>query len=166
MRALHASDAWIGIINTVQNAVLLGAYILWATLTHRRGAVLVLRTCAFGLGFYPVLTGLTHSVPPLVFYAGLAGIFNAGIDLVLFDILLATCPARHTASYVALYQMITYVATFVAPILGTFLAARLGYTPALFATGGLRFAGAALFVLFGVGAAAVAPARPVERAAR
>jgi hypothetical protein len=161
VRELNASDSWIGIINTVQNAVLLGAYFLWSALSRRRGAVLVLRLCAFGLGLYPILTGLTHSVPPLVIYAGLAGIFNAGIDLVLFDILLATCPKRHTASYIAVYQMTTYVAAFAAPLLGTFLAGALGYGPALFAGGGLRFVGAALFVLLGVGVVA-APARPAE----
>jgi MFS family permease len=171
VRELNASDSWIGIINTVQNAVLLGAYFMWSALSRRRGAVLVLRLCAFGLGLYPILTGLTHSVPPLVLYAGLAGIFNAGIDLVLFDILLATCPKRHAASYIAVYQMTTYVAAFVAPLLGTFLADTLGYGPALFASGGLRFVGATLFVLLGVGVVAAsprlaeqpAPAKPSEK---
>jgi MFS family permease len=163
VRELNASDSWIGVINTVQNAVLLGAYFMWSELSRRRGGVLVLRLCAFGLGFYPILTGMTHSVPPLVLYAGLAGIFNAGIDLVLFDILLATCPKRHAASYIAVYQMTTYVAAFAAPLLGTFLADALGYSPALFASGGLRFVGAALFVVLGVGVVA-APTRPAERA--
>jgi MFS family permease len=103
-------------------------------------------------------------VPPLVIYAGLAGIFSAGIDLVLFDILLVTCPKRHAASYIAVYQMTTYVATFIAPLLGTFLADTLGYGPALFASGGLRFLGAILFVLLGVGMAA-SPPRVAEQSA-
>ena len=163
VRELQTSDAWIGTINTVQNAVLLGAYFLWSSMSRRRGTVLVLRLCAFGLGFYPLLTGLSTSVPPLVLFAALAGIFNAGIDLVLFDILLATCPQRHTASYVAVYQMTTYVATFIAPIAGTALAAAFGYEPALFVASGLRFLGAALFVLFGVGVVAAAPNRPISR---
>lgn len=157
---IHASDFWIGIINTVNSGVLLVAYFLWATVSQRRGSVLVLRVCSFGLVFYPLLTGLTGSVPPLVIYAGLAGIFSAGIDLVLFDILLATCPPRHTPSYIAAYQLTVYVATFMAPILGTMMAEALGYAPALFTAAGLRFAGAALFVLLGVGAVAAATPRP------
>jgi MFS family permease len=87
----------------------------------------------------------------------------AGIDLVLFDILLATCPQRHIASYVAVYQLTTYVATFVAPILGTFLAGSLGYAPALFAGSGLRFLGAVLFVLLGVGVPAAMANQLAER---
>lgn len=166
VRELQASDAWIGLINTVQNAVLLGAYFLWSELSRRRGTKLVLRICAFGLVLYPLLTGMTRSVPLLVPYAGLAGIFMAGIDLVLFDILLTTCPQRHSASYIAFYQMTTYVATFAAPILGTFLAEALGYAPALFVSAGLRFAGALLFVLLGIGATVTAaPSRATERPA-
>ncbi|MFL5800681.1 MAG: MFS transporter [Roseiflexaceae bacterium] len=166
VRELQISDSQIGLINTVQNGVLLGAYFLWSELSRRKGTVLVLRICAFGLVLYPMLTGLTRSVPPLVLYAGLAGIFMAGIDLVLFDILLTICPRRHSASYIALYQLTTYVATFAAPILGTFLAERLGYAPALFISSGLRFAGATLFVLLGIGAMAVASApKTAERPA-
>jgi MFS family permease len=90
----------------------------------------------------------------------------AGIDLVLFDILLAACPQRHSASYIALYQTTTYVATFAAPILGTFIAEQIGYAPALFVSGGLRFAGAILFVLLGVGATVAAVStRAAERPA-
>ena len=116
--------------------------------------------------FYPLLTGLTHSVPPLAIYAGLAGIFGAGIDLVLFDILLSTCPPRHQASYIALYQTTTYIATFLAPTLGTFIADSFGYAPALFVGSGLRFAGAALFVILGVGAAAGARGMRGDRPAQ
>jgi Na+/melibiose symporter-like transporter len=158
VRELHASDGWIGIINTVNSGVLLVAYFLWSTLSRRKGATLVLLICSFGLSLYPLFTGLTHRVEPLPLYAGMAGIFSAGIDLVLFDILLATCPPRHAASYIALSQLTTYVATFVAPTLGTFIADTYGPTPALFVASGLRFAGAALFVLLRVGA----PAKPAE----
>jgi Na+/melibiose symporter-like transporter len=158
VRELQLADSRIGLINTVQNAVLLGAYFLWSELSRRRGSVLVLRLCAFGLVLYPLLTGLTSSVPALVIYAAMAGIFTAGIDLVLFDILLTTCPQRHSASYIALYQTTNYVATFAAPILGTVMAEAFGYAPALFISSGLRFAGAILFVLLGVGGVVLASA--------
>jgi MFS family permease len=94
----------------------------------------------------------------------------AGIDLVLFDILLTTCPQRHSASYIALYQTTNYVATFAAPILGTVMAEAFGYAPALFISSGLRFAGAILFVLLGVGgvmfASAPKTAEPLAMAER
>jgi MFS family permease len=152
VRDLHASDSWIGVINTVNSAVLIVAYFLWSKVSERRGNSMVLRACAFGLVFYPLLTGLTKDLAPLPIYAGFAGIFAAGIDLVMFDILLDTCPPRRAASYIALYQTTAYVATFLAPTLGTYLAGMLGYGPALFISAGLRLAGAVLFVVMGVGA--------------
>lgn len=151
VREVHASDFWIGLINTVNSGVLLVAYFLWAVISRQRGNVVVLRASSLGLVFYPLFTGLTHDVWPLVIYAAVAGVFAAGIDLVLFDILLGTCPQEHTASYVALYQVTIYVATLVAPLASTALAQAVGYAPALFLAAGLRFAGFLLFVLLGVG---------------
>jgi len=76
----------------------------------------------FGLVLYPLLTALTPRVEPLVFYAALAGIFGAGLNLVLFDISLSTAPPERTAAYIALCQLTTYIATLVAPLVGTLLA--------------------------------------------
>jgi MFS family permease len=151
VRGLNASDSWIGVINTVNSAVLLVAYFLWSLVSQRKGNATVLRACTFGLVLYPLLTGLTSSVTPLPIYAGFAGIFAAGTDLVMFDILLETCPPYHATSYIALYQATTYVATFLAPTLGTYLAGTIGYVPALFVSSGLRLIGAVLFVVMGVG---------------
>jgi MFS family permease len=152
VRELNAPDSWIGVINTVNSAVLMVAYFMWSKVSERRGNSMVLRASAFGLVLYPLLTGLTTDLAPLPIYAAFAGIFAAGIDLVMFDILLDTCPPRHAASYIALYQTTTYVATFLAPTLGTYLADTIGYGPALFVAAGLRLAGAVLFVVMGVGA--------------
>ena len=116
--------------------------------------MLVLRACAFGLGFYPLLTGLTTSVPPLPIYAGFAGIF-----------LRRDRPGavRHPAQHLpAAPHGILYRALPVHHLCrdlpradpGHVSGRQLGYAPALFVGSGLRFAGAALFVLLGVGAAA------------
>ncbi|HEU5015135.1 MAG TPA: MFS transporter, partial [Roseiflexaceae bacterium] len=97
---------------------------------------------------------LTTIVQPLPLYAGMAGIFAAGLNLVLFDISLSTVPKEQTASYVALYQMTVYIAAFIGPTAGTALAATWGYSPALFLSAGLRLAGFVLFAVLGVGAVA------------
>jgi MFS family permease len=151
VREVNASDFWIGLINTVNNGIVLAGYFVWTAVTRRKGNVLVLRLCAFGLVLYPLLTGLTRSVEPLLAYAALAGIFGAGLNLVLFDISLSTVPPERVASYIALYQLTNYVAALAAPLLGTTLAGALGYAPALFVAAGLRLLGAALFVALRIG---------------
>ncbi len=157
VRELHASDAWVGTITLANQGVVLIAYFVWAAVVRRTSAVVVLRVCSFGLVLYPVLTVLTHSVPPLVVYAALAGIFGAGLNLVLFDLVLRTCPPEQTASYVGLYQWTIFLATLVAPLVGTTIAERWGYTPALFLAGELRCAGALLFTLLRVGGSGAPP---------
>jgi MFS family permease len=151
VRSLGASDFWIGVINTVNSGIVMVGYFLWTMVVRRRGNGFVLRVCAFGLVLYPLLTGLTSVVPPLVFYAALAGIFGAGLNLVLFDISLATCPPERTASYIAMYQFTTYVATLLAPLLAPLLADALGFSTALFIAAALRLAGAGLFFILDVG---------------
>jgi hypothetical protein len=151
VRGLGASDFWIGLINTVNSGIVMIGYFAWSIVVRKRGNGFVLRICAFGLVLYPLLTGLTSVVPPLVLYAALAGIFGAGLNLVLFDISLATCPPERIASYIAMYQFTTYVATLVAPLLAPLLADTIGYSSALYVSAALRLVGALLFLMLGVG---------------
>jgi Na+/melibiose symporter-like transporter len=151
VRELNASDFWIGLINTVNNGIVLVGYFMWTLVTRRWGNVLVLRLCAFGLVLYPLLTALTGRVEPLLLYAALAGIFGAGQALVAFDISLSTVPPERVAAFVALLQLTTYMAALAAPLLGTALAGMLGYGPALFVAAAIRLAGALLFVFLRVG---------------
>ena len=60
VRELNAPDSWIGVINTVNSAVLMVAYFLWSKVSERRGNSMVLRVCAFGLVFY--FRSLAHAV--------------------------------------------------------------------------------------------------------
>jgi MFS family permease len=84
VHVVHANNAWIGIINTAQTAVLLVGYFLWTRQSRLRGSRFVLLWTTCGLSLYPALTALTHNVQFITVYAGLAGIFQAGIDLVFF----------------------------------------------------------------------------------
>ena len=159
VRELNASDFWIGLINTVNNGVVMIGYFFWTAVTRRRGNVLVLRLSAFGLTLYPLLTALSSDVAPIVLFAALAGIFGAGLNLVLFDISLSTVPPEQIASYIAVYQMTTYVATLIAPLVGTLLGEQIGYAPALFLAAGLRLAGAILYTTLKVGETSEPPRR-------
>jgi MFS family permease len=110
----------------------------------------VLLVCTLGLSFYPLQTALTQSTTLLIFWAGLAGLFAAGVDLVFFDILLGTCPREEQASYVGMYQTTVFMATFIGPLLGTALSDHFGIVIALIAATILRLAGFALFAILRV----------------
>jgi Na+/melibiose symporter-like transporter len=148
VRSVNASDAWIGVISTLQTLLALVGYYMWPRTTRRRGSRFVLLATTLGLSLHPALAGITHSVQLIVVYAALAGIFQAGLDLVFFDELLKTVPAEQSATFISLAQMLQYVATFAGPVVGTLLADRIGLGGALLTGAALRLVGFALFALW------------------
>jgi MFS family permease len=95
--------------------------------------------------FYPALTAVTHAPWLIALYAGMAGFFQGGLDLVFFDELMKTVPPEYSATFVALAQSLQYLSAIAAPLVGTFLADYIGLSGALLVSAGLRLAG---FVLF------------------
>jgi hypothetical protein len=145
VREVGASDAWIGIINTVQTAVLLFGYYLWTRFSRKRGTRFVLLWTTFGMSLYPALAAFTLRVELLALYAGIAGIFQAGLDLVFFDELMKRVPVKYSATFVSVAQSIQFLSLVAAPLIGTFLATYIGISGAFLISAGLRFAGFALF---------------------
>jgi len=147
VRQVQASDAWIGAINMTQTAIMLIGYLLWSRQSRDRGGRFVLLWTTFGLSLYPIFTAFTLRVELLVLYAGLAGIFQAGLDLVFFDELMKTFPARYSATFVSVAQSLQYLSTVASPLVGTLLADYIGLGGALIVSGVLRLVGFALFAI-------------------
>jgi MFS family permease len=145
VREVQATDAWIGVINSIQTAVMLMGYIVWARQGKNRGSRFVLLWTTLGLALYPALVASTHRVQWIALYAGLAGIFQAGLDLVFFDELMKTVPVQHSATFVSLAQSLQYLSAAAAPLLGTLLASHVGIGGALVASGLIRLVGFGLF---------------------
>ena len=165
VRDVQASDAWIGAITMTQTAVALIGYILWTRESRKRGSRFVLLATTLGMALYPMLMSLTHRLELLVAFAALAGIFQAGQDLVFFDELLKTVPPKYSATFVSLAQSMEYLSRVAAPILGTILADRYGIGLGLMLSGGLRLIGFGLFLRGASAKPALAPAvKPVQPA--
>lgn len=147
VREVQASDAWIGAINMTHTAIMLVGYLLWSRQSRDRGGRFVLLWTTFGLSLYPIFTAFTLRVELLVLYAGLAGIFQAGLDLVFFDELMKTFPAQYSATFVSVAQSLQYLSTVASPLVGTLLADYIGLSGALIVSGALRLLGFALFAM-------------------
>lgn len=148
VRVLHASDEQIGLINTIQGAVLLVAYYLWARVTKQRGVRFALLTTTLALALYPLFLSLIQRVEWVILLAALAGIFAAGIDLVFFDIVVASFPSDQAPTYVGLQQTTVNLANFIAPLVATTLATAIGIPVALALAGLIRLLGFGIFLLF------------------
>jgi MFS family permease len=148
VRVVQAPDAWIGYINTAQTIVLLIGYSLWTRQSRRRGSRFVLLTATLGLSIYPALVANTQNLTVIVIIAGLAGIFQAGIDLVFFDELMKTVPVEYSATFVSLAQSMTYASSVLAPLAGTWLSGQIGIAGGLMVASGVRFLGFLLFAFW------------------
>jgi MFS family permease len=145
VRIAHASDASIGIIGTSQTITLLLGYWLWTRLSQRRGSRVVLLSTALALALFPALTAATSNVALLVFLAGAAGIFQAGLDLVFFDELMKRVPEDRAPMFMAFDTTAQNLSAVAAPLLGTLLADKIGLGGALLVSAGLRLAACFLF---------------------
>jgi hypothetical protein len=149
VRQLHASDSSIAFINIAANITVILGYFYWTYQSRTHGSRLVLLATTFGVSLFPILTGLTHQVWPIPIYAGISGVFQAGLNLVLFDELMKRIPMEYTASFVAVAQSLQYLSSIVAPLLGTALADLIGLNLALMVGGGVSLVGFALYYFEG-----------------
>jgi MFS family permease len=146
VREVKASDSEIGVISMTMNLVMLAGYYLWPRVSQRYGGRLVLLATTCGMILYPALTASTTDVQWIILFAGLAGFFQGGLDLVFFDELMKTVPAGYSATFVSLAQSMQYLSMIFAPLLGTWLAGFIGLSGALWLSAGIRLIGFFLFL--------------------
>jgi hypothetical protein len=151
VRQVQATDAQIGSINMVFTLVMLVGYFLWPWVSRRRSGRFVLLATSLGMVLYPALTAGFPQVEAIMIFAGVAGLFQAGLDLVFFDELMKTVPPEYSATFVSLAQSMQYLSTIIAPMLGTALADTIGLGGALFVSSGVRLVGFFLFLKPGRG---------------
>ena len=78
VRVLNASDESIGLITTVQGAVVLFAYYVWARVTKQRGVRFALLVTTIAVAIYPIILSFTQQIPLVILLSGLAAIFRRG----------------------------------------------------------------------------------------
>lgn len=146
VREVQATDSQIGTINMAMTLVMLVGYFLWPRVSKQRGGRFVLLATTFGMILHPALSAATTRIDLIILYAGIAGLFQGGLDLVFFDELMKTVPAEYGATFVALAQSMQYVSMIFAPLIGTWLAGFIGLGGALWLSAGLRLLGFLLFL--------------------
>jgi predicted MFS family arabinose efflux permease len=147
VREVHATDSQIGTINMAMALVMLVGYFVWPRASRRYGGRFVLLATSLGMVFYPALTAATPHVGWIIVYAGIAGLFQSGLDLVFFDELMKTVPPEYSATFVSLAQSMQYLSAIVSPLIGTWLADSIGLDGALWVSAGLRLVGFLLFLM-------------------
>ncbi len=145
VRDVQASNSWIAAISTAQTAIVIIGYFLWTQQSRKRGSRSVLLATTFGASIYPITVAMTQDVLLITIFAGINGIFQAGLNLVFFDELMKTVPPDYSATFVSIAQGLQYISSIVAPLVGTFLGDILGLGWALVIGGALQLIGFLMF---------------------
>ncbi|MEF3275153.1 MAG: MFS transporter [Chloroflexus sp.] len=151
VREAGLNDAWIGLISTVGNGVLLVAYAVWSAAAARLGNSGVLMASSVGMALYPFGVAFTEAPWLLALLAGIVNFCVAGNDLVNFDLVLSTIPPERQATYVGLFQTLQNLALFAMPLVATVLADMIGIVPVLLIAGVIRLLGVVLFAWLRIG---------------
>lgn len=147
VREVRATDGQIGTVNMVMTLIMLAGYFAWPRVSLRRSGRFVLLATTLGMVLYPALSAATPRIELIILYAGIAGFFQGGLDLVFFDELMKTVPAEYSATFVSIAQSMQYLSMILAPLLGTWLAGYIGLGGALWLSAGLRLLGFLLFLM-------------------
>ncbi|MFH1084346.1 MAG: MFS transporter [Chloroflexota bacterium] len=132
---LQASDTLIGLRGTVGNGALVLGYLLWGRSANRVGHRQVLWWSAWGLALYPIATALAPTAGWLIPIAIIWGLTVSGLDVGLFDIMLATIPKQRQPLFSAVWSMVAESAIFVGPLLGAVISRATGPGTALLIAG-------------------------------
>lgn len=147
VRVVKASDSWIAAISMSQTAIVIIGYLIWVRSSRRRGTRPILIWNTLGSALFPLAVALTRDVRIITVLAGVNGIFQAGLNLVFFDELMKTVPAEYSSTFVALAQGLQFFSSVLSPLVATAIGDVFGFWVALVISGGVQFAGFAMFAL-------------------
>jgi hypothetical protein len=153
VRTLGASDAWIGVLFTVERLISVVVYVVLSRiLTHPRVRDRLWISC-LGSSLYPLATALARTPEELLLASAVAGLFGPGMELFMTNTLFQVSPEDDRPTFVAANSFLANLSAFGAPLLGTLLADVVDIRFALVVGTLVRLVGSASFWRFGVGRA-------------
>jgi predicted MFS family arabinose efflux permease len=151
VRVLGASDSWIGITLTAERLISVVTYFAMAQILTRPRYRRWLWLTLLGVAFYPFTTALARTPEMLLIPALCGGLFGAGANIFLTNVLFQVSPEDQRPTYVSIDSFLANANAFIAPMLGTALADGISLTTALLIIAGLRLLGGLAFWRLGVG---------------
>jgi MFS family permease len=145
VKTLNASDAWLGLNGTLACIGTIVGFSLWRWLISRWGEPISLKRTIVMIGIYPMLVGLTPSLPVILVYGVLNGLVTPGVTLSHFNTLLSVMPPEARPRYTALYMTIMNIGAFICPLISVALSNKVGLGPMLAISGLLSVLGSTSF---------------------
>lgn len=151
VRIMGASDAWIGILLTAQQLTsVVGYFVLGRMLGSERIRRHLWVSC-FGSLLYPLTMAMVHTPQGLMLPNILLGLFGAGFNTFMTNILFQVSPAEERPTFVSIDSFLGNIVAFAAPLAGTLLYGLMDIRLVFLISAALRVVGTLLFWWLGVG---------------
>ena len=147
VKEANAPDSWIGVIGMAQSLTLLVGYAFWRRESRRSTTRLLVLATTAGLALYPGLLSLNTGLVYIAAITAVGAFFASGVDLVLFDQLMKTIPARFGITFSAVETSWQNLAAIIAPLLGGLIAEVAGIGAGLVLASVVSLVGALMLTL-------------------
>lgn len=138
VRNMGASDAWIGVLFTVERALSVLTYFALSRLLTKPIWRRWLWVSCVGIALYPFSMALCRTPEMLLIPSICGGTIGSAMNIFITNILFQVSTEENRSTLVAADATLANVATFVAPMLGTALADATNINLALLLIAGLR----------------------------
>ena len=151
VRTLGSSDAWIGILLTVERLLSVVTYLTLSRLLARPRFRRYLWLAGLGNVLFPLTMAMATSPEWLLMPSAIIGLFSGGMNIFLQTTLLRVSPEGQRPTFAAANTFLANITAFVAPMLGIALADATTIRLAFVAASALRLVGVFSFWRLGVG---------------
>jgi len=134
---LRVSDGLIGLRETAAYSALVVGYLAWGRWAPKIQQRKQLTAGVLLLGLYPIVTGLVPSGGWIVPIALIWGLATSGVNIGLFNIMLASAPKEKMPRLSAVLNLVSSAAASVGPLLGVALSQATSIRTALLIIGAL-----------------------------
>ncbi len=144
---MFLNEFQFGLINVASGAAQFLSLTLWNKLVENKGSSWMLIFGATGLAVLPLFYTTLLSFTVLIIMNIATGVFLAGFNLTLFLSLLDTLPKEKKTVYISVFNTITSITGFLAPLTGLWLFNRTNIFLAMAISGAFRLFGSLLYFL-------------------
>lgn len=127
-----------GLINVAAGLTQFLSYSIWNKLIEKKESKLIIIFGAAGMAITPFFFTALRSFPVILIVNVFSGSFVAGFTLTLFGGLLETLPSAKNTLYISVFNTLTSVTGFIAPLVGVWIYNHTNIFMAMFIVGFVR----------------------------
>lgn len=143
----HLNELQISLINLASGLTQFLSFSLWNKVIEKKGGSLVIIFGAAGLAVTPFVFTFQVGFPLIIMQNLFAGVFQAAFNVTLFLCLLETLPPGKKTVYIAVFNTLTSLTGFAAPLIGLRILNMTNIHIAMAIAGAFRVTGTLMYLI-------------------